>query len=57
MLVDEPPDRSSAQQFRHLVPKMGESRQVWKVLKRVLREKPLIGRDLVFGEVEKSEVC
>ena len=56
LLVDESPDCPRAQQFRQLAPKMGESRQVWKMFKWVLREKTLFRGDLVIGEVERSEV-
>ena len=56
LLVDEPPDRPSTQQFRQLMPKMGEGRQVRKIFKRVLWEKTLFRRDLVIGKVERSEV-
>jgi hypothetical protein len=38
------------------MPQMGERRHVWKVFKRVLREKTLLRRDLVIGESERSEV-
>ncbi len=56
LLVDEPPNRPSAQQFRQLVPKMGECRQVRKVFKWVLREKTLFRGDFEIGEVERSKV-
>src|SRR4029077_574809 len=56
LLVDESPDRPSTQQFRQLVPKMGERRHVWKFFKWVLWQKTLLRRDLVVGKGERREV-
>ena len=56
LLVDEPSDCPSAQQFRQLVPKIVERGGVGQVAEWVLWEKTLLRRDLVIGEIESGEV-